>query len=110
MEDARLANLEKQKQLQHKRLEGIALVKKEKKLIQKRRLQMDKVQLKKNQERRLEIQYQHREAHERVESLKRKFIEDKGRLKEKLIFDEAKRIKKQERQARQLEIKEAEIV
>ena len=51
-----------------------------------------------------------KEAHERIESEKRMKIEEKLKMKEKLIIQEQKNIKKKEKNARQLELLEAEIV
>ncbi|CDW75179.1 UNKNOWN [Stylonychia lemnae] len=95
---------------QKRKQEEISMIRKEKKLIQKRKQQIDKAYIRKNQERRNEIQQQIKEAHDRVESEKKRKLDEKLKMKEKLILSEAKNIKKREKEARQLELLEAEIV
>eukprot|EP00347_Sterkiella_histriomuscorum_P011992 403370308 len=108
--DKRQEHLLIQSKMQQRKLEEVQMIKKEKKLIQKRKIQIEKAYLRKNQEKRIEIQYQQKEAQERIELSKKRKIDDKLRQKDKQIALEAKSIKKQEKQARQLELLEAEIV
>jgi len=46
------------------------------------------------------IVYQQRQAHEKIENIKLKVLEEKKKVKEQQILQEAKRIKRQEKEAR----------
>ena len=103
-------HLARQRYLMEKKLEDISMVKKEKKELKKKKIQIEKAYLRKNQEKRMEIQSQTREAVEKIELEKKRKIEAIAKSKERVLFNEARKIKHRERQARQLELLEAEIV
>lgn len=51
-----------------------------------------------------------KEAQERIEQMKRKKVEQSMKVKEKEVGEEQRRIKKKEKQAKKLELLEAEIL
>lgn len=79
---------DRQSLILQKKLQDISIVKKEKKLMAKRKLQLDKANLRRNQERRLEIQFQITGAQERIKRQKMKKIEEKIKLKEVEMMEE----------------------
>ena len=79
-------------------------------MLKKKKNQIDKAHFRLNQERRLEIQIQMKEAQERIEQMRKKKVDDNLRTKEKEVNSEQKRIKQKEKQAKKLELLEAEIL
>ena len=96
--------------IMQQRREDASLVKKESKVLTRRKIMIEKAYTKANQMRRLEVQVQTREGAERIEQSKRQKIDENIREKEREILDESRYIKKKERLARKLELAEAQIL
>ncbi len=73
------------------------MVKKESKVLTRRKLMIEKAYTKANQIRRMEVQVQTKEGAERIERLKKQKLDETFREKEKEILDESKHIKRKER-------------
>ena len=101
---------ERLSQIMQKRLEDATLIKKERKVLTRRKLMIEKAFTKANQMKRLEVQEQTKEGAERIEMGKKQKLDDHYREKEREIREESRYIKKKERMARKLELAEAEIL
>jgi hypothetical protein len=101
---------ERLSQIMQKRLEDATLIKKERKVLTRRKLMIEKAFTKANQLKRLEVQEQTKEGAERIEMGKKQKLDDHYREKEREIREESRYIKKKERMARKLELAEAEIL
>ena len=78
--------------------------------MKKRRLQIEKAYLRKNQEIRFEILKQNETAQLKLEQQRKKRLDETKKLKELEFIKEGKRIKKKEKQAKKLELLESEIL
>ena len=88
---------ERLSQIMYKRREEASLVKKESKVLTRRKLMIEKAYTKANQLRRMEVQVQTKEGAERIEKQKKQKLDETFREKEKEILDESRHIRRKER-------------